>query len=237
MPGPLMFSSFLIQYGVVSSPCVSRLSAQRIQTPRVESPDREAQQTDPPERERVQHGPLEIHAMFLKFRNQPGLHAGRCIAHTRVVRPQVEPLHENRHNHPVDKDQRQRAAHGFKRAPQQQAPLAARAVLHHQHGQTANAKSPGDQRAQRPCAKKMLPSQVLRIQRLTQQRQNLRRSRRRSRPQSVHGSSSRPQTRVRPGPLGAAWRAKLRRVPFRSSYFWAAGAGLPGGIEIFGSAG
>ena len=40
---------------------------------------------------------------------------------------------------PIDKDDRQGAAERFKRTAQQQSPLAAGAVLHHQQRQTADA--------------------------------------------------------------------------------------------------
>ncbi len=89
---------------------------------------------------RIQHGPLEVEAVGLDFVDQAGLQRRGGVARIGVLRPQVEPLHEDGHDQPVDEDQRQRAAHGFERPPQQQSPLAAGAVLHHQQRQPADAK-------------------------------------------------------------------------------------------------
>ncbi len=148
-----MFSNRLIHSGVVRQRLRIALQAQRIQPPRIKSPDRKARQADPDEGRRIQHRPLEFDRVRLDLVD-PSRFQRR--AHILYRGPQIKFLQRECNHHPVGKDQRQRAAHRLQRPPQQQAPLAARHVLHHQQSQPAHRKSKGQHQSQQPGSQHMV---------------------------------------------------------------------------------
>ena len=108
--------------------------------------------------------------MGLNFCDQPSLERSCRVAHSCVVCPQVKLFHGQRNHEPIDEDDRQGAAEGFKRTAEQQSPLAAGAVLHHQQSQAADAESPGPHGAEGPGAQEVIPAQA--VLRLAQESKN-----------------------------------------------------------------
>src|SRR5579863_781908 len=70
-------------------------------------------------------------------------------------------FHENGSNNPEPKDQGERAGGGFERTAEQQAPLAAGAVLDHEKRETADSPAEGEQQAENPCAQKVVPAKLV----------------------------------------------------------------------------
>ncbi len=89
-----------------------------------------------------------------------------------VVGPHVEAALAEGHHDPVGEDQGQGAGHGFKRPAQQQAPLAARAVLDHQQSQAADRPAEGEHQAEDPGAEHVIDRVVEQGQKRGQDRED-----------------------------------------------------------------
>ncbi len=91
----------------------------------------------------------------------------------RIPRPGVEFLigrAQHRHRNPQQHDQRPRPRHGFQRAPDDQAPLAAGQILHHQQRHAAEAQPEAADESFEPPAQKVIPAESGPVKLLRQKR-------------------------------------------------------------------
>src|ERR1017187_116868 len=138
---------FLDPVGRVALPISIALEGQGVEAPGVVSPDGEAEQADPGEGSGIEHGALEFDGVRLNLVNEAGLECGCDVAD---LGPEVEFLHFNDDDAPVEEDQWKGAAHCLKRPAEEEAPLAAGAVLTHEQGQAADAPAEGEHHAEDP---------------------------------------------------------------------------------------
>ncbi len=134
--------------------------AEHIEPPRVEPPDGEANEHDDDISCWVQHGALEVEAVGLNFTDHARLQRRVRIVLVGVLRPEIKALHEDCGDDPVAEDQGQRARHGFEWPAEQQAPLAARAVLDHEERKAAHGPAESEQQTENPCAQQSDPSRA-----------------------------------------------------------------------------
>ena len=137
-----------------------------VEPPHVESPDNKAEHAYHHEHFRLQHGPLEDQAVRLNLVDESSLERRGYIGGIGPVdlRPQVELFHPQYDHQPVDKYQRKRSAHRFQRPAQQQSPLAAGYILHHQKGQSTHGPAECEHQAENPGAQKVIGVETVAIQ-------------------------------------------------------------------------
>ena len=75
-----------------------------------------------------------------------------------IQRPLVQVLHQHQDRHQHHAHQPDRPRHRFQRTPEQQAPLAARDVLQHQHGQPAAGEAEAEHEAKQVRAQNVVPA-------------------------------------------------------------------------------
>ena len=147
------------------------LQAPLVQQVHEDEPDREADRRLYPHAADVQHGVLVSNCVRLLVGDQMLTIGLRGVA---VLGPQVQLLHEEADGQKQHDDQGQAARHRLQRTAQQQAPLAAAHVLHHEQSQTADGEAPADDVSEQVRAQQVIDAVVIdsRRQQCEHNRQN-----------------------------------------------------------------